>query len=143
MSDWANVRLCVFPQRETAGDASESALLKCIELCCGGVRDMRARNSKVAEIPFNSTNKFQVLHGTNVASRLCARTAADAGLQLNSNTHLQTIQNLTTDCKPWLLYCILYDLIQLQIQLFKVFKYFKYFKYVVLNTISVKPLHYN
>uniref|UniRef100_A0A3Q0SB40 Sodium/potassium-transporting ATPase subunit alpha n=1 Tax=Amphilophus citrinellus TaxID=61819 RepID=A0A3Q0SB40_AMPCI len=46
--------------RETAGDASESALLKCIELCCGRVCDMRARNPKVAEIPFNSTNKYQV-----------------------------------------------------------------------------------
>ncbi|CAB1429375.1 unnamed protein product, partial [Pleuronectes platessa] len=46
--------------RETAGDASESALLKCIEVCCGSVRDMRARNHKVAEIPFNSTNKYQL-----------------------------------------------------------------------------------
>ncbi|KAI4810048.1 hypothetical protein KUCAC02_018898 [Chaenocephalus aceratus] len=46
--------------RETAGDASESALLKCIELCCGSVREMRARNTKVAEIPFNSTNKYQL-----------------------------------------------------------------------------------
>ncbi|KAK1878549.1 Sodium/potassium-transporting ATPase subunit alpha-2 [Dissostichus eleginoides] len=46
--------------RETAGDASESALFKCIELCCGSVREMRARNTKVAEIPFNSTNKYQL-----------------------------------------------------------------------------------
>uniref|UniRef100_A0A668VWW3 Sodium/potassium-transporting ATPase subunit alpha n=1 Tax=Oreochromis aureus TaxID=47969 RepID=A0A668VWW3_OREAU len=45
---------------ETAGDASESALLKCIEVCCGSVRDMRAANPKVAEIPFNSTNKYQL-----------------------------------------------------------------------------------
>uniref|UniRef100_A0A668VYV8 Sodium/potassium-transporting ATPase subunit alpha n=1 Tax=Oreochromis aureus TaxID=47969 RepID=A0A668VYV8_OREAU len=44
----------------TAGDASESALLKCIEVCCGSVRDMRAANPKVAEIPFNSTNKYQL-----------------------------------------------------------------------------------
>uniref|UniRef100_A0A7N6BFC2 Sodium/potassium-transporting ATPase subunit alpha n=1 Tax=Anabas testudineus TaxID=64144 RepID=A0A7N6BFC2_ANATE len=51
--------------RETAGDASESALLKCIELCCGSVRDMRDRNPKVAEIPFNSTNKYQVLCETD------------------------------------------------------------------------------
>ncbi|KAK5603428.1 Sodium/potassium-transporting ATPase subunit alpha-2, partial [Crenichthys baileyi] len=47
-------------KRDTAGDASESALLKCIEVCSGSVRDMRARNPKVAEIPFNSTNKFQL-----------------------------------------------------------------------------------
>uniref|UniRef100_A0A3Q2Q9I2 Sodium/potassium-transporting ATPase subunit alpha n=1 Tax=Fundulus heteroclitus TaxID=8078 RepID=A0A3Q2Q9I2_FUNHE len=46
--------------RDTAGDASESALLKCIELCCGNVREMRARNRKVVEIPFNSTNKYQL-----------------------------------------------------------------------------------
>lgn len=55
----AYTRMCML-QRETAGDASESALLKCIELGCGSVRQMRARNPKVAEIPFNSTNKFQV-----------------------------------------------------------------------------------
>uniref|UniRef100_A0A8C7ZTA9 ATPase Na+/K+ transporting subunit alpha 2a n=1 Tax=Oryzias sinensis TaxID=183150 RepID=A0A8C7ZTA9_9TELE len=47
--------------RDTVGDASESALLKCIEVCCGSVHDMRASNPKVAEIPFNSTNKYQVL----------------------------------------------------------------------------------
>lgn len=43
-----------------AGDASESALLKCIELCCGSVQEMRDKNTKIAEIPFNSTNKYQV-----------------------------------------------------------------------------------
>lgn len=48
------------PQRDVAGDASESALLKCIELCCGSVQEIREKNSKIAEIPFNSTNKYQV-----------------------------------------------------------------------------------
>lgn len=47
-------------KRDVAGDASESALLKCIELSCGSVRLMRDKNKKVAEIPFNSTNKYQV-----------------------------------------------------------------------------------
>uniref|UniRef100_A0A3P8X101 Sodium/potassium-transporting ATPase subunit alpha n=1 Tax=Cynoglossus semilaevis TaxID=244447 RepID=A0A3P8X101_CYNSE len=47
-------------KRDVAGDASESALLKCIELSCGSVRMMRDRNKKVAEIPFNSTNKYQL-----------------------------------------------------------------------------------
>lgn len=47
-------------KRDVAGDASESALLKCIELSCGSVRVMRDKNKKVAEIPFNSTNKYQV-----------------------------------------------------------------------------------
>ncbi|OXB52270.1 hypothetical protein ASZ78_015140, partial [Callipepla squamata] len=45
--------------RDVAGDASESALLKCIELSSGSVKVMRERNKKVAEIPFNSTNKYQ------------------------------------------------------------------------------------
>lgn len=43
-----------------AGDASESALLKCIELCCGSVAEMRDKSLKITEIPFNSTNKYQV-----------------------------------------------------------------------------------
>uniref|UniRef100_A0AAY5EJ20 Sodium/potassium-transporting ATPase subunit alpha n=1 Tax=Electrophorus electricus TaxID=8005 RepID=A0AAY5EJ20_ELEEL len=47
-------------KRDTAGDASESALLKCIELCCGSVKDMRDKYTKIAEIPFNSTNKYQL-----------------------------------------------------------------------------------
>ncbi|KAG9262152.1 sodium/potassium-transporting ATPase subunit alpha-1-like isoform X1 [Astyanax mexicanus] len=47
-------------KRDTAGDASESALLKCITLCCGSVMEMRDKYPKLAEIPFNSTNKYQV-----------------------------------------------------------------------------------
>ena len=47
-------------QRDVAGDASESALLKCIELCCGNVMEMRDKSPKISEIPFNSTNKYQV-----------------------------------------------------------------------------------
>ncbi|XP_077447315.1 sodium/potassium-transporting ATPase subunit alpha-3 isoform X1 [Stigmatopora argus] len=47
-------------KRDVAGDASESALLKCIELSCGAVKTMRDKNKKVAEIPFNSTNKYQL-----------------------------------------------------------------------------------
>ncbi|XP_053482710.1 sodium/potassium-transporting ATPase subunit alpha-1b [Ictalurus furcatus] len=47
-------------KRDVAGDASESALLKCIELCCGSVKEMRDRHKKMAEIPFNSTNKYQL-----------------------------------------------------------------------------------
>merc|ERR1711953_684549 len=47
-------------KREVNGDASEAAILKCTELSKGNVLDYRARNKKVCEIPFNSTNKFQV-----------------------------------------------------------------------------------
>ncbi|XP_047561416.1 sodium/potassium-transporting ATPase subunit alpha-4 isoform X2 [Lutra lutra] len=45
---------------ETTGDASESALLKFIEQSYSSVKEMREKNPKVAEIPFNSTNKYQV-----------------------------------------------------------------------------------
>ena len=44
------------------GDASESALLKCIELSVGNVENWRKQNPKVAEIPFTSMNKYQVGH---------------------------------------------------------------------------------
>lgn len=46
--------------RECNGDASESALLKCVELSIGHVTQFRQANKKVCEIPFNSTNKYQV-----------------------------------------------------------------------------------
>ena len=42
------------------GDASESALLKCFELEVGPIEPYRLRYPKVCEIPFNSTNKYQV-----------------------------------------------------------------------------------
>ncbi|XP_031562163.1 sodium/potassium-transporting ATPase subunit alpha-like isoform X2 [Actinia tenebrosa] len=47
-------------KRECAGDASESALLKYVELAIGNVPSFRKRHPKVCEIPFNSTNKYQV-----------------------------------------------------------------------------------
>uniref|UniRef100_A0A8C1F045 Sodium/potassium-transporting ATPase subunit alpha n=1 Tax=Cyprinus carpio carpio TaxID=630221 RepID=A0A8C1F045_CYPCA len=47
-------------KRGTSGDASESALLKCVELSSGCVQTLRDNNRKVAEIPFNSTNKYQL-----------------------------------------------------------------------------------
>ncbi|ODM98254.1 Sodium/potassium-transporting ATPase subunit alpha [Orchesella cincta] len=47
-------------KREVNGDASEAALLKCMELALHDVMSYRARNKKVCEVPFNSTNKYQV-----------------------------------------------------------------------------------
>jgi len=47
-------------RKECNGDASETAILKFIELSMGNVMGMRSANSKVIEIPFNSTNKYQV-----------------------------------------------------------------------------------
>merc|ERR1712002_990391 len=53
--------------REVTGDASEAAILKCTELTKGNVMAYRAANKKVCEIPFNSTNKFQVsVHETEM-----------------------------------------------------------------------------
>ncbi|UYV72412.1 ATP1A1 [Cordylochernes scorpioides] len=47
-------------KRETTGDASESAILKCMEIAIGNVGAYRNKNKKVCEIPFNSTNKYHV-----------------------------------------------------------------------------------
>lgn len=56
-------------KRETAGDASESAILKCMELTLGNVMTKRRKNPKLSEIPFNSTNKFHVtIHELNEES---------------------------------------------------------------------------
>ncbi|KAK0402876.1 hypothetical protein QR680_016590 [Steinernema hermaphroditum] len=53
-------------RRECIGDASEIALLKYTELAVGNVAQYRLKNPKVAEIPFNSTNKYQVsIHTTD------------------------------------------------------------------------------
>merc|ERR1719354_67163 len=56
-------------KRDTAGDASESALLKCVELSLGDVEARRKRNAKIVEITFNSMNKYQLpIHETEDAS---------------------------------------------------------------------------
>ena len=47
-------------KREVNGDASEAALLKCCELTKKNIVEYRNKRSKVCEIPFNSTNKYQV-----------------------------------------------------------------------------------
>uniref|UniRef100_A0A0N5AJW8 Sodium/potassium-transporting ATPase subunit alpha n=1 Tax=Syphacia muris TaxID=451379 RepID=A0A0N5AJW8_9BILA len=53
-------------RRECTGDASEIALLKYCEITLGNIADYRDKNKKVAEIPFNSTNKYQVsVHKTS------------------------------------------------------------------------------
>ncbi|CAD5227303.1 unnamed protein product [Bursaphelenchus xylophilus] len=47
-------------KRDCTGDASEIALLKYSEQQIGNVIQYRRKNPKIAEIPFNSTNKFQI-----------------------------------------------------------------------------------
>lgn len=53
-------------QRIVIGDASETALLKFSELTLGNAMGYRDRFPKVCEIPFNSTNKFQVRGALNL-----------------------------------------------------------------------------
>uniref|UniRef100_A0A803JNB5 Sodium/potassium-transporting ATPase subunit alpha n=1 Tax=Xenopus tropicalis TaxID=8364 RepID=A0A803JNB5_XENTR len=48
------------PKRIVIGDASETALLKFSELTVGNVMEYRDRFKKATELPFNSTNKFQL-----------------------------------------------------------------------------------
>merc|ERR1711953_360319 len=53
-------------KREVNGDASEAAILKCTELSTGDVMGFRKKMKKVCEIPFNSSNKYQVsIHESN------------------------------------------------------------------------------
>lgn len=42
------------------GDASEAAILKCAECVLHNVADFRKAHPKIFEVPFNSTNKYQV-----------------------------------------------------------------------------------
>ncbi|OCT71101.1 hypothetical protein XELAEV_18038010mg [Xenopus laevis] len=48
------------PKRIVIGDASETALVKFSEITVGNVMEYRERFKKVTEVPFNSTNKFQL-----------------------------------------------------------------------------------
>ena len=67
-------------KRECNGDASESALLKCVELSIGNVTEYRKRNKKVCEIPFNSTNKYQVSSEAFLLWVICVREDDDSNV---------------------------------------------------------------
>ena len=56
-------------KRDVNGDASEAALLKCCELSRSNITGYRDQWEKVCEIPFNSTNKYQVFR--NIFFRFC------------------------------------------------------------------------
>ena len=47
-------------RREVNGNASEAALLKFVEFVTGNTKTIRSRNPKVCEVPFNSSNKYQL-----------------------------------------------------------------------------------
>jgi len=74
-------------KRETTGDASESAILKCMELASGKVDVYRKKNPKVCEIPFNSTNKYHVtIHETEdkLGYLVCMKGAPERILERSS-----------------------------------------------------------
>ena len=48
------------PWSDVNGDASETAILKSVENIVGKTAAYRSKFSKVAEVPFNSSNKYQV-----------------------------------------------------------------------------------
>ncbi|XP_022208920.1 sodium/potassium-transporting ATPase subunit alpha [Drosophila obscura] len=51
-------------RKDVNGNASEAALLKFAETVYGGIGPVRRKHSKLTEIPFNSTEKYQVsVHG--------------------------------------------------------------------------------
>ena len=54
-------------KRDCIGDASESGILKCTEILTNGkTLAMRDQMTKVHEVPFNSTNKYQLsIHVVN------------------------------------------------------------------------------
>ncbi|XP_069686798.1 sodium/potassium-transporting ATPase subunit alpha-like [Periplaneta americana] len=47
-------------KREVDGDPSEEAILKFVSVVTRDIASYRKRNKKVCEIPFNSTNKYQI-----------------------------------------------------------------------------------
>ena len=61
----ANQNWCPVLKREVNGDATEAALLKCVEISTGDAMEYRSKNKKIAEIAFNSCNKYQLsIHET-------------------------------------------------------------------------------
>ncbi|CAG9531913.1 unnamed protein product [Cercopithifilaria johnstoni] len=100
-----NVKLL---KREANGDASEVAILKYCEYICGDVTAYRKLYPKICEIPFNSTNKFQVsihkqesdghfiLVMKGAPEKIIARCKTylqDDGEKILNKEHLQIFQN--------------------------------------------------
>ena len=53
-------------QRECIGDASEVAILRCMEATVGQVASYRLANEKICEVQFSSSNRYQFsIHRTN------------------------------------------------------------------------------
>ncbi|XP_022254094.1 sodium/potassium-transporting ATPase subunit alpha-like isoform X1 [Limulus polyphemus] len=80
-------------KKECSGDASESSILKCMELAVGNIQEFRKRNPKVCEIPFNSTNKYHVtIHETedqeDPSYILCMKGAPERVLDLCTTIYI-------------------------------------------------------
>ena len=90
-------------QRECNGDASESALLKCVELSIGSVVKFREQNKKICEVPFNSTNKYQVsIHETQDNDErylLVMKGAPERILERSSTIYIDGTDIDMNDCK--------------------------------------------
>lgn len=89
-------------KRDCAGDASETAILKCMELTVGSVMDYRKKNRKVCEIPFNSTNKFHVtIHETedpnDPSYLLCMKGAPERILERSSTIYVNGEERVLDD----------------------------------------------
>jgi sodium/potassium-transporting ATPase subunit alpha len=86
-------------KREVNGDASEAAILKCTELSFGGgVMDFRSKNKKVCEIPFNSSNKYQVsIHETGSSNLLVMKGAPERILERCSTIFINGKEEIMTD----------------------------------------------
>ncbi|CAF0982594.1 unnamed protein product [Adineta steineri] len=53
-------------QRQCEGDASETAILKCMEAAVGSVQHYRLTNPKICEVQFSSSNRYQFsIHSTS------------------------------------------------------------------------------
>lgn len=73
-------------KRDCMGDASESGILKCTEILTGGkTLSMRDNMKKVHEVPFNSTNKYQLsIHIVNGQHCLVMKGAPERILERSS-----------------------------------------------------------
>ncbi|KAG8182327.1 hypothetical protein JTE90_004094 [Oedothorax gibbosus] len=89
-------------KRECIGDASESAILKCMELATSNVTAFREQNKKICEIPFNSTNKYHVtIHETDDSSNpsylLCMKGAPERVLDRCSTIYINGKEKVLDD----------------------------------------------
>ncbi|KAK6633135.1 hypothetical protein RUM43_012879 [Polyplax serrata] len=76
--------------RNVEGDASEAGILKCVECIFPNVKEYRRANPKAMEIPFNSTNKYQLsIHRTRGGNILLMKGAPEKIIQLCSTVSFQ------------------------------------------------------